>query len=313
MSKRAPVEKLPLAVRKSLRDEWEAKKGDLETKLSTILGVGWTIEVVPNQIYAYAESSSYAQQNLGACLYEYFDGAIRRLQEYEQKFEEDGVNEINTIAHTHVMTLDVDEHKRFSYCGADVNDGQLRLLFAPECLGSNISYCLDRDVLLKALNDAPSQGGSTMSYAVRMDIRENYDLKIEAIQKRVGELVAKPDIKLNPNFEDNFAKLLEESKKKKTELRDDWEKNLGEFTRLYFEGLVSQLQWQKFEDDELLQEGFNEVIEKGEVVFRIVDKLQPGKSYNESIIENGVLYLQTIPTMFGTNVTDTADKLLDQL
>ncbi|KAI1751041.1 hypothetical protein F4782DRAFT_201606 [Xylaria castorea] len=312
MSKLPPVEKLPLALRKSVRDDWDAKKGDVEAKISEILGVAWTIDVNPNQIYAYSESSAYAKERLGACLHEYFDNAFYRLKDFEEIYKEDGVKELNEIAHAHVLTLDVDEQKRFSYCGADVSEGQLRLLFAPDGLGVNVSSCLDRDVLLKALNDAPSQDGAVMSYLARTSIRENYDPKIEAIRQRIGELVAKPDIKLSPNFEENFAKLLEESKQKKTDLNKDWQQYLGGTTRLYFEGLVSQLEWQKFEDDDLLQEGFNDVISKGEVVFRVVDKLVKG-SYNESVIEDGILYLQTTPKTWASNVDDAANKLIDQL
>ncbi|KAI0453893.1 hypothetical protein F5B21DRAFT_504782 [Xylaria acuta] len=312
MSKLPPVEKLPLALRKSVRDDWDAKKGNIEARLSEILGVAWTVDVNPNQIYAYSDSSAYAKENLGSCLHEYFDGATRRLQEFEEKYGEEGVNELNAIAPAHVLTLDVDDQKRVSCCGADVSEGQLRLLFAPDRLGSNISSCLDRDVLLKALNDAPSPDGAVMSFMARTSIRENYDPKIEAIQQRVGELVGKPDIKLNPNFEENFAKLLEESKKKKTDLNKDWQEYFGGWTKSYFEGLVSQLQWQKFEDDELLQEGFNDVISKGEVVFRIVDKLVK-ESYNEPVIEDGVLYLQTTPKTWGSNTDSAANKLVDML
>lgn len=194
--------------------------------------------------------------------------------------------------------MDLDEEKRFTYCGTDVIDGRLRLLFAPDRLGTNISSCLDRDVLLKALNDAPAPDGASMSYAARLGIRGDFDAKIETTRARIAELVARPDIKLNPNFEENFSKLLAESKVKKNGLNRDWQEQFGGWTQKYFEGLASGLEWQKFEDDELLQEGFNEGVEKGEVVFRIVDKLQQG-SYNECVIEDGVLYLQvSIPSPF---------------
>ncbi|KAI0409299.1 hypothetical protein F4802DRAFT_243833 [Xylaria palmicola] len=312
MSKLPPVEKLPLAVRKSVRDDWDAKKGNLETKLSEILGTAWTVDVNPNQVFAYSDKSAYAKENLGACLHEYFYGATSRLEDFEGTYGEDGVNELNTICHAHVITLDVDEEKRFTYCGADVKDGQLRLLFAPDNLGCNISSCLDSSVLAKALNDAPAPADTPLSYVARTSIRKSYDPKVEGVRARVGALVAKPDIALNPNFDANFAKLLEEGRAKKSALRDDWQENFGSWTLLYFEGLVTQLEWQKFEDDDLLQEGFQEVIEKGEVVFRVVDKLVKG-SYNEAVIEDGVLYLQTTPKTWGSNMTDAAAKLVDML
>ncbi|KAI0803471.1 hypothetical protein GGR55DRAFT_662736 [Xylaria sp. FL0064] len=308
-----PVDKLPLALRKSVRDDWDAKKGEIEAKLTEILGTEWTIDVDPKQVLAYAtEERSYAKQNLGACIREYFDSASRRLAEFKDYYKEDGVNEINNIAHAHVMTLDIDLENRFSTSGCDVSEARLRLLFNPKYLASNISSCLDRDVLAKALNDAPGPENFPMSFAARTDIRMNFDPKIADIKARIGELVAKPDITLTPNFEDNFAKLLAESKVKKTNLRQDWQRSFGSMTREYFSGLAKQLEWQKFEDDELLQEGFNDLVSKGEVAFRIVDKLQKG-SYNECVIEDGVLYLQTTPKTWASNTNEAAEKLIDLL
>ncbi|KAI1121256.1 hypothetical protein F5Y10DRAFT_282630 [Nemania abortiva] len=310
-AKLPPVEKLPLALRKSVRDAWDAKKEAIEAKISETLGVAWTIDVNPNQIYAYAKDG-YAKENLGGCIHEYFSSAAYSLSEFENTYGEDGLGELNTICHAHVLTMDVDDEKRFTYCGADVVDGRLRLLFAPDRLGTNISSCLERDTLLKALNEAPAPEGAAMSYAARTGIRTGYDPKIEAVRARVAELLAKPDINLNPNFEENFAKLLAESKVKKNDLSKTWQEQFGSWIRLYFEGLVSGLEWQKFEDDELLQEGFNEVVDKGEVVFRIVDTLKEG-SYNECVIEDGILYLQTTPKKWGSNMSDIAQKLVDKL
>ncbi|KAJ8119759.1 hypothetical protein O1611_g10538 [Lasiodiplodia mahajangana] len=68
-TKLPPVEKLPLALRKSVRDAWDAKKEGLEAKLSETLGVAWTVDVNPNQIYAYAKDG-YAKENLGGCIHE---------------------------------------------------------------------------------------------------------------------------------------------------------------------------------------------------------------------------------------------------
>lgn len=176
-----------------------------------------------------------------------------------------------------------------------MRDGVLRVLFAPGNLGTNVDYACEKDTLMKALNEAPAAGAEGaaegLSFAVRTGIRQDYDAKIEEVRGKIAALVAEPEIKLNPNWEECFAKLKEESKVKKTELRGDWESNMGRVAYEYFDGLVSQLQWQKFEDDDMLQEGFREMIEKQEVTFRIVEKLKDD-SYGECQIENGVLYLQ---------------------
>ncbi|KAI1264389.1 hypothetical protein F5Y18DRAFT_390332 [Xylariaceae sp. FL1019] len=305
-----PVEKLPLALRKSVRDDWDAKKEDVEKRLSEMLETPWTISVNPNQVFAYAKTD-YPKQNLGKCIYEYFDGSLRRVQEYIDKYGEEGVKELNTIAHAHVMTLDVDDHKRFSYSGADIQEGQLRLLFSPNGLGSNISSALSMEYLLEGLNKAEDPESRPISFAARLSIREGYDSKIKEVEDKIAELLGKP-LTLVPNFESNFATLKEESQKKKTDLRKDWEKIFGHAIRDYFYGLSRQLEWQKFKDDELIQEGFFDVVEKAEVQFRVVEKLQK-RTYNEVVIEDGVLYIQTIPAKWWSNVNDAADGLVNML
>ncbi|KAJ1324244.1 hypothetical protein MN608_10304 [Microdochium nivale] len=313
MSKLPPVEKLSLAVRKNLRDEWENKKADLEKQLSDILTVPWTVDIDPKQVYAYA-GDGYAKDSLGSCITGYVEGAISQLKYFEENYGEEGIKELNAIAHKHSLGLDLDENKRWSYCGVDVHEGQLRMLFAPSNLGVNISYCLERDVLQKALNEAPAaeSSDSKLSYAARTNIRQEYDTKIGDIQKKIAEILANPDIKLNPNFDAIFASLLAESKVKKTELRDDWQSSIGYLAREYFDGLVSQLGWQKFEDDDMLQEGFKEAVDKNEVCLRIVDSLKDS-SYCECVVEDGVLYLQCKPITWGTNITNAAEKLVDKL
>ena len=218
----------------------------------------------------------------------------------EDKFGPELAKEINTIAHAHVLTMDVDdsEPKRFSYCSCDVSEGKLRILFRPDSLGTNIDHACQQDQLFPALNAAAPGDDKPMNFVVRTFIRANYDPKIAATQAKIGALVEKPDIKLVPNFEDTFAKLEAASKVKGNDVRDDWQENLGEFAIKYFEGLAWQMKNQKFEDDDMLREGFNEGVDKGEITFRIVDSLKYG-SYAEVVIEDGVLYIQaSFPQFF---------------
>ncbi|KAK8045183.1 hypothetical protein PG993_005207 [Apiospora rasikravindrae] len=310
-----PVEKLPLALRKNVRDEWDNKKLEIEKELSDILTVPWTMEVNPNQVFAYA-GDGYAKESLGSCIASYFKGAIWQFKNYESTYGEEGLKELNDICHAHVLTMDVDLNKRFTYGGVDVDErGALRILFAPDNLGCNIDYCVERDTLLKALNNAPAApgtSGSAISFSARTGIRQDYDPKIEGIRTKVAELLAWPEIQLNPNWEEVFAALKAESQVKKTELREDWQAYMGSMAISYFEGLVSQLQWQKFEDDDLLQEGFREAVSKGEVKFRIVEKLKDS-SYSECEVEDGILYLQSTAKTWGTNTSYTAEKLVDKL
>ncbi|KLU85511.1 hypothetical protein MAPG_04534 [Magnaporthiopsis poae ATCC 64411] len=317
MPRLPPAEKLPLALRKNVRDEWENKKADFEKELSELLGgVQWTLaEINPNAIWPY-HNDGYAKESLGSCIAAYIAGAIYQLKYFIQQYGDEAVKEINEIAHAHSMILDFDEEKKLgSYNGVEIADGRIRIGFAPQCLGTNVDYAIDQTKFAQALNDAPPAPGTSapMSYLARTDIRIEYDEKIEETRKKMADMLERPDIKLVPNFEEAFAKMTEaKAKDKKKEIRDDWQQNLGNFVRRYWEGLAYQAQYQKFGEDEMLREGLNETLESGEFRFRVVDKLKYG-SYGEVVVEYGAIYLQCRPDTFGTNIDYAAEKLVDQL
>jgi hypothetical protein len=224
--------------------------------------------------------------------YSYVDGVIYRLKYWLQTHGDSGKDEVNTIAFAHVLNMDFDEAKRFTYTGVEIVEGKLRVLFAAGNLGTNVDDSLQ--TIEKALNEAPQPAGADgaapkLSSAARLGIKLKWDGEIDAVTKKFADMFQKPDFKLNPRFEENYAKLKENEKS--ASLDEDWDSRMGEYFRKYFEGAEYQLKYQKFGEDEMLQEGFNEAIEKGEIAIRVVDKLTQG-SYNESIIEDGVLYLQ---------------------
>ncbi|KAH7347659.1 hypothetical protein B0T11DRAFT_143395 [Plectosphaerella cucumerina] len=305
-----PAEKLSLVLRKNIRDEWDNNKADFEKQLSELLGETWTIDINPNAIWPY-HNEGYAKESVGSCIKSYVEGAIWQIKYQAERYPH-LVSEINTIASTHVLGMDVEdeEPKRFSYSSIGIQDGKLMLLFRPDALGSNISYAAQEDQLFPALNAVPSD--APLSFLARHSIKTEYDAKIDAVQKSIAAQIGKPDVKLVPNFEEAFATLKAAAAVKGSEVREDWEKQLGYLVEQYFEGLDWQLKNIKIESDDLVQEGFNEAVEKGELVFRLVEKLQYGL-YGEVVIEDGVLYLQALPSTFGSNVSYAAEKLMDQL
>lgn len=228
------------------------------------------------------------------------------------KYGDDFKNEINAICSAHVLTIDLEETSppRFSYGGCDVLDGKLRVLFVESNLGVNVDYCCDASSLTKALNAAPSD--APMSYVVRSGIREDYNPKIAEVRQLIAKMLGKPEdaVTLNPNFEENFAKMTAASGK--SSVRDDWQNNLADFTYRYFDALRYHMKNMNVEGDEMVQEGLLEAVSTNEYAFRIVDKLTYA-SYCECVIEDGVLYLQCTPENFGTNLDDCAAKLMDQL
>ncbi|KAK3329885.1 hypothetical protein B0H66DRAFT_40504 [Apodospora peruviana] len=314
MPRLPPTEKFPLAIRKNLRDEWENHKADLEKQLSELLGEIWTIDINPNAIWPY-HGDGYAKESLGSCIKSYVEGAIYQLRYLSGRYGDNEFNkEINTICHAHVLTLDLEENSppRFSYGGCDVLDGKLRILFVEGSLGTNIDYCLQENNLLPALNAAPDD--RPLSFTVRQGIRMDYEPVIGETRKKIAEMLGKKEdeIKLTPNFDDSFAKLSAAIKVKGNSIRDDWQNNLGSFTYKYFEGLASQMNYLKVGEDDLIQEGFLEAVDKCEMAFRIVDKLEYD-SYCEVMVKDGVLYVQSTAASWGSNIDYAASKLMDQL
>lgn len=174
---------------------------------------------------------------------------------------------------------------KFSYSGCDVQDGQLRLLFHPDKLGSNISHVGEK--IAEALSDAPQpEGASTLSYAARHSIKEDYTTKIIPLLEKAQKLLQNPKLDFQPNFEALGAKL-----KSGKDVRDDWETNLGSFAFKYLESFVDVLEREKFGEDDMLREGLEEAVPKGVVQLKLVDTLKNG-GYNEVVLDDGTLSIQ---------------------
>ncbi|KAF5139074.1 hypothetical protein E5D57_002863 [Metarhizium anisopliae] len=318
MSRLPPVDKLPLAIRKDVRDNYESKKDELAKKISDVLGAEWTVDINPNQIYAYAKDG-YAKESPGAMIAardrtlrtnegtRYVEGVEWQLKDFVSKYGDAGKTEINTLVPAHVLTMDLDVDGKFTYCGCEVSEsGGLVILFGPDALGTNIDSAASEENLTKALN-AASAPGLPMSYVARRSVRDEYDAQIVPIQARINEQLGR-EITLRPGFEEAFEKL-----KAAADADDHWEVNLGMYVREYFDALASWLEYNKAKDDEMVREGVNEAAERGEVLFRVVDDGVVKSGYNETVVEGGALYLQTVPGNFGTNIGQVADTLMDQL
>ncbi|RFN46336.1 hypothetical protein FIE12Z_9410 [Fusarium flagelliforme] len=303
MSRREPAGRFPLVVRKNLRDSWENTRGDHEQRLSEILGQPWTTSVDPSALYPYAEDD-WAQQGLGDVIARYVEGAVDQLRYFVERDGDEVKDEINEICSAHILTLDYDDTKTVDYCGVRVSpEGKLMIVFNENRFGTNASYAAEGDNLTKALNDAPSP--KPMSFIVKSSIRRDYDPRIKEVQEKLNKIL-KQEISLVPNFEANFEKL-------KGKASDDlnWQYNFGNTHLSYFDALASQLEYQKFGEDDMLQEGLLEIMPKNAIHIRVV--AQTKRTYNEVIVEDGILYLQTTLNHFGVNTSDVASDIVSIL
>ena len=92
-----------------------------------------------------------------------------------------------------------------------------------------------------------------------------------------------------------------------------WQELLGNFTRLYFDGLAGFLRFKQFGSEEMLREGLLEYIPTKKVVFRIIDNGKLNNGSSEAVIEDDTLYLQTTPDTWDSNIDNVANNLIDIL
>lgn len=308
--------KIPLAVKKNIRDEFTNKIEELQEKLSrdSCLGIEWILDINPAVIFENSTEGSYGASSTGSCVYSYVSDAAWRLESFRSKYGAEAIDDLNKICHEHKLTLGMDEDKSFRYNGCMVENGCLKILIAEGKVGTNIADCLEGDKLMDALNKVPVLGDndSTLSFKAKTSIRNEYDgaNNVEACLSQARETLAYDKLEFDPNWEANVAKLQGGLKAGKS-VKKDWEDRIGFYTLAYFKGFVWQLNSQNFKDPDY-QEAFKDAIDSAKVVVRIVDKLDQG-SYNEIVIEDGILYIDTLAEKWGVNVDYACAELQNKL
>ena len=157
-----------------------------------------------------------------------------------------------------------------------------------------------------------------LDFNAKRSIRDDYDAKIDTVSERIKKILALPVLTLVPNFSTNFAtitasELAAKESGNQSGLWDrEWQKHIGALTLQYFSEFADHLEYAGFGKDEMLQEGFKEVVERNEIALRVVERLERG-TYNECGIEEGVVVLRTTPGYWGTNVGQAGEGLMDLL
>src|SRR5271155_3924210 len=199
----------------------------------------------------------------------YMDPFIDNLQRFADSFGQDGKTELNETCSEHRLTLVPQDKTNFAYGGLVIQDGVLRIVFQENNLGTNVSDA-SKD-FAQALKDAPppKNGASPFNLVARNAVRTDYDPNIEEVRSAIVGLVKMPKLELNPNFEHNAAELAKLGKD-----ASGWDQNIARATLDYFKSVQSVLEREKFGGDDMLQETFQEAVEKGQICVRIVAKLK---------------------------------------
>lgn len=120
-----------------MRDEYEAKIDDLKERLQKALHEDYNLSVDPLAFFPYTEAEN-RQNQLGYCIYTYFDNAITALERLTDNGKD---TESSALINKYVekKTLVIVPEVIFNYCGMDIKDGEIRVIFHPEKLLYNVS------------------------------------------------------------------------------------------------------------------------------------------------------------------------------
>ncbi|KAJ7130699.1 hypothetical protein C8R46DRAFT_924784 [Mycena filopes] len=222
--------KLPLAVRKDIRDNFDGKKEDFQARIKALLGVDMTININAAEVWAYAEESN---TSAGTCFSGYVEGFISALQDFMKKYEDNGKSFFNEAVTQSELTLTVNPNgDKGETITADVKDGVYRILFRHDRLGYNQSW--QSDTMLPAIESAPREG---FSLSAKNSIENDYEGEIDEVLEEINKLVG-AEVTLDPNFEEIYKSLAAGSKE------SDWQARIGSTCLNYFKGLKGQLESQ---------------------------------------------------------------------
>ncbi|KAH6885117.1 hypothetical protein BKA70DRAFT_1124181 [Coprinopsis sp. MPI-PUGE-AT-0042] len=231
-----PIAKLPLAVRKDLRDKYEAEKEEWETKIAELLGVEkFTINFNANAIWAYAEESSATkgETNAGKVLADYAKGFIHGLTAFIETYGDEGKQDFVKAVHAAEIALDINPlgEDAPEILDAEIRDGVWTILFKTKCLDYNVSR-MGATEFVKVVDAARTEG---FSLKAKNNIEEYYTDKIDDLKEKIATLLNMEDVVLDPNFEENYQTL--KAKKKD----DEWQERFGKTIYEYFEYVIGPL------------------------------------------------------------------------
>jgi hypothetical protein len=245
------IDKLPLAVRKDLRDNFESKKADFDQDLSDLLGFPMTFNFDINGTWAYAEEASINPTRAGGTYSAYCEGMIAATKGFVDKFGDLGKEYFkDAVTESQVVLVPNELGESATTITMDVKDGSLRIIFQFKSLGYNCSWL--NDPLIEAINNAPRPG---FNLQAKQSMSVHYDDEIDEVKDEIEKYLNMQGVILDPNFEENYSKILPKKKDDK-----NWYKNFGKATYEYFSNFKANLKNQGFDGDDMLQEGFAEVI-----------------------------------------------------
>ncbi|KAF7308446.1 hypothetical protein HMN09_00693500 [Mycena chlorophos] len=290
--------KLPLAARKDIRDNFDNNMDSFKSRIKALLGVEYTININAAEVWAYADDNN---TSAGSCFKNYIEGFISALEAFVKKYEDDGKTHFNEAVKQAEITLTVNMlGDKAETLSADVHEGVYRILFRHDRLGYNVNW--QESTMLPAIEGVEREG---FCLATKHSIEDDYVGTAEPIIEEISKILG-AEFTFDPNWEEVYAALVKGGE----ESVSDWKSSLGRTALAYLDGLKSQLDSQGFRKDDMLQEGLQEIVETKIFRLRVLPKTE---NTLETVIEDGVCYIQTRPDRWGYNAGWTGENLVKLL
>jgi len=307
----ARIEKLPLVTRKSIRDDVESKKGDLQERIAKAIGFDtFEINFDANQVIAYASTSNTAPGN---DIFKYFDKFTTTVEEYTKKGEDaEAKSALQKVLAKKTATLAACvEEDGINYCNIRIRESTAFLLFHHSQFGSwQSSVCDDFAREVDKAVDQLSDGDLPVS--TKRAITSELEPRLKKASDKFEKMFGQP-ITLGYNVKEILDFLKKPENRKLCSIGDgELDAAVPRHIGDYFDRAADSMESQNFGKDDMMQEAFIESAEKG-IVFEVVDKLQNNQTYNDCLFEDGYFKLQTVPSQFGSWIGDTATNAANRL
>ncbi|CAG8582170.1 321_t:CDS:1 [Paraglomus occultum] len=294
-----PDSALPLRTKVDVRDEWELKVPALKKRLKSSLGEDYGFEVDLDEIYSQIIKANKSQhdwytRSLGSITCSYFDSLVSNIEKTAS--DDLARNEFleATSSRTFHLVLDTEVA---SYNDVEIENGDLYIKVEPKNFGYNVYVGSEISKKIKA-------PGSAFPLETKLNVRNEWELKIPALKKKLKEAVGE-----DYEFVVNFEELLNVGIAKNDSDASWLKRSLGEIVYQYYGALIENVV-KVAKDDDLVREGFLEVT--GEKKIHLVYDSDCENNCDLQVV-NDAIYIKVKPGSLGRDSYYVGHNIVDIL
>ncbi|EPS42903.1 hypothetical protein H072_3132 [Dactylellina haptotyla CBS 200.50] len=303
--------KISLVARKGIRDNYNAKKDELVSRIKEYTGEDYEFIVSFEDLWQKVDQKDDHQTGyMGSMVFSAYEYLTYQIGEITQKGEDEMSKEFfNNVLPARKINVVVDDLERGYYATCRIKDGVLELVWKTGFFGSN-TMDIARD-LKKVLDTAYQEGNKgELPLAARQTFNEYFLAEKDKVEEEIAEelLGTKLELVVDPAeiWRVSVAEYDKLKKDDKSQIDlDSIAQRMGSGIMSYFKTFLAVIRTE-FKQDDLMVEGFLDMLDKKQVVFQVVPHEKLVKRYNEGVYEDGAYVMRTEPRYWCTNTSDCA-------